>query len=220
MLCGGELSTNIRSTLNCIDINALQFEDVNYATKALNDLYGNTLGGLIKGGGIRLSYSKNPLGVRTPTSAGSNGVTAHHQLTNSSASSPFPLEGFASRASVDIGSSVLRRDSTVTSPPPSSSNYTFMTSPPPRFFSPTVSSSAFATSNNPPSSFPRTTTNLQHGFIAHHNPNNASVSTFSPFGIPTTNVHAAITDQTSSDTHDHHFSHNANTNNIEAARAG
>lgn len=49
-----------------------QFEDVGYATKTLNELYGNTLGGLIKGGGIRLSYSKNPLGVRTPTSAGSN----------------------------------------------------------------------------------------------------------------------------------------------------
>ncbi|KAJ6616199.1 hypothetical protein B0H10DRAFT_1404773 [Mycena sp. CBHHK59/15] len=50
----------------------VEFEDVSYATKTLNELYGNTLGGLIKGGGIRLSYSKNPLGVRTPTSAGSN----------------------------------------------------------------------------------------------------------------------------------------------------
>lgn len=37
-----------------------------YATKALGDLYGTTLNGLVKGG-IRLSYSKNPLGVRTPT---------------------------------------------------------------------------------------------------------------------------------------------------------
>ncbi|KAJ6560370.1 hypothetical protein B0H19DRAFT_849524, partial [Mycena capillaripes] len=42
----------------------VEFEDVSYATKTLNELYGNTLGGLIKGGGIRLSYSKNPLGVR------------------------------------------------------------------------------------------------------------------------------------------------------------
>ncbi|CAK5275259.1 unnamed protein product [Mycena citricolor] len=47
----------------------VEFEDVNYATKTLNELYGNTLNGMIKGGGIRLSYSKNPLGVRTPTSA-------------------------------------------------------------------------------------------------------------------------------------------------------
>ncbi|KII95306.1 hypothetical protein PLICRDRAFT_209958 [Plicaturopsis crispa FD-325 SS-3] len=50
----------------------VEFDDVAYATKALNDLYGNTLNGLIKGGGIRLSYSKNPLGVRTPTSASSD----------------------------------------------------------------------------------------------------------------------------------------------------
>ncbi|KAJ3982278.1 hypothetical protein F5890DRAFT_1416020 [Lentinula detonsa] len=47
----------------------VEFEDVNAATKAINDLYGNTLNGLVKGGGIRLSYSKNPLGIRTPTSA-------------------------------------------------------------------------------------------------------------------------------------------------------
>ncbi|KAJ6561469.1 hypothetical protein DFH09DRAFT_1316046 [Mycena vulgaris] len=40
----------------------VEFEDVGYATKTLNELYGNTLGGLIKGGGIRLSYSKNRLG--------------------------------------------------------------------------------------------------------------------------------------------------------------
>ncbi|KAJ7693812.1 hypothetical protein B0H17DRAFT_1199506 [Mycena rosella] len=52
----------------------VEFEDVSYATKTLNELYGHTLGGLIKGGGIRLSYSKNPLGVRTPTSAGGGGM--------------------------------------------------------------------------------------------------------------------------------------------------
>ncbi|KAG1836706.1 hypothetical protein F4604DRAFT_1602348 [Suillus subluteus] len=34
------------------------------ATKALNELYGNTLGGIVKNDGIRLSHSKNPLGVR------------------------------------------------------------------------------------------------------------------------------------------------------------
>ena len=48
-----------------------------YATKALNDLNGDNLGGLIKGGGIRLSYSKNPLGVRTPTSG--NGISSLQQ---------------------------------------------------------------------------------------------------------------------------------------------
>lgn len=47
----------------------VEFEDVAHATKALADLYGRTLprpGGLPGKGGIRLSFSKNPLGVRGP----------------------------------------------------------------------------------------------------------------------------------------------------------
>ena len=35
----------------------VEFDDVNFATRALQEMYGNTLGGVIKGG-IRLSYSK------------------------------------------------------------------------------------------------------------------------------------------------------------------
>lgn len=42
----------------------VEFDDVSYATKALNELYGHPLHNSIKGG-IRLSFSKNPLGVRT-----------------------------------------------------------------------------------------------------------------------------------------------------------
>jgi hypothetical protein len=38
----------------------VEYDSVDYATRALHDLYGHTLGGLVKGG-IRLSYSKNPL---------------------------------------------------------------------------------------------------------------------------------------------------------------
>ncbi|KAJ7771096.1 hypothetical protein DFH07DRAFT_734821 [Mycena maculata] len=57
----------------------VEFDDVGYATKTLNELYGHTLGGLIKGGGIRLSYSKNPLGVRTPTSASGGGPLLQQQ---------------------------------------------------------------------------------------------------------------------------------------------
>ena len=44
---------------------------MHHATKAIAELSGNTLRGAVKNG-IRLSYSKNPLGVRTPTSAGGN----------------------------------------------------------------------------------------------------------------------------------------------------
>lgn len=41
----------------------VEFEDITFATKALNELYGHPLHNSVKGG-IRLSYSKNPLGVR------------------------------------------------------------------------------------------------------------------------------------------------------------
>ncbi|KAI9780561.1 MAG: cell cycle RNA binding protein whi3 [Geoglossum umbratile] len=42
----------------------VEFEDVSFATKALNELYGRPLSNSQKGG-IRLSFSKNPLGVRS-----------------------------------------------------------------------------------------------------------------------------------------------------------
>ncbi|KAL9579691.1 MAG: hypothetical protein Q9212_004956 [Teloschistes hypoglaucus] len=42
----------------------VEFEDISFATKALNELYGHLLHNSLKGG-IRLSFSKNPLGVRT-----------------------------------------------------------------------------------------------------------------------------------------------------------
>ncbi|CAO3565934.1 unnamed protein product [Mortierella alpina] len=44
----------------------VEFENVECATQALNDLYGNPLSNSVKGG-IRLSFSKNPLGVRNST---------------------------------------------------------------------------------------------------------------------------------------------------------
>jgi hypothetical protein len=51
---------------------------VHHATKAIAELSGNTLRGAVKNG-IRLSYSKNPLGVRTPTSADTGGPTLQQQ---------------------------------------------------------------------------------------------------------------------------------------------
>ena len=51
----------------------VEFEDVSFATKALNELYGHPLHNSIKGG-IRLSFSKNPLGVR---SGQTNGMVAN-----------------------------------------------------------------------------------------------------------------------------------------------
>lgn len=39
----------------------VEFDDVHTAGKAMSELNGNTLNGAIKNGGIRLSFSKNPL---------------------------------------------------------------------------------------------------------------------------------------------------------------
>lgn len=47
----------------------VEFEDISFATKALNELYGHPLHNSVKGG-IRLSFSKNPLGVRNAQSGG------------------------------------------------------------------------------------------------------------------------------------------------------
>ncbi|EIM19789.1 hypothetical protein E3Q22_02188 [Wallemia mellicola] len=60
----------------------VEFEDVQLATKTLHDLYGNTLNGLIRGG-IRLSYSKNPLGVRSNPTPSSQQPTHLHQQAQS-----------------------------------------------------------------------------------------------------------------------------------------
>lgn len=58
----------------------VEFEDVSFATKALNELYGHPLHNSVKGG-IRLSFSKNPLGVRTGQPGSVTGMAApmnHH----------------------------------------------------------------------------------------------------------------------------------------------
>ena len=47
----------------------VEFESVSFATKVLNELYGHPLHNSTKGG-IRLSFSKNPLGVRSQHNSG------------------------------------------------------------------------------------------------------------------------------------------------------
>lgn len=126
----------------------LQFEDVQYASRALALMSGNTLNGAVKNG-IRLSYSKNPLGVRTPNapnSAGghnSNGSSSQVQQALTSPNQyqqhgqgqgPSPSSAssdtFQSRISDDFGghpqhrlpTSILRRDSTLSPTSPTHSN--------------------------------------------------------------------------------------------------
>ncbi|KAI9870200.1 MAG: cell cycle RNA binding protein whi3 [Pleopsidium flavum] len=82
----------------------VEFEDVSFATKALNELYGHPLHNSVKGG-IRLSFSKNPLGVRT----GQPGSMA----PPTPMSPQGPMLGFAG-----IGGSASQPFATASGPPP------------------------------------------------------------------------------------------------------
>ncbi|KAF2732624.1 hypothetical protein EJ04DRAFT_525205 [Polyplosphaeria fusca] len=88
----------------------VEFEDVSFATKALNELYGQPLHNSVKGG-IRLSFSKNPLGVRTGQSTSMGSA--------SSISPAASMPGFGGAVAAPPGFS------TVTGPPPG------LTAPPP-----------------------------------------------------------------------------------------
>lgn len=76
----------------------VEFDDVSFATKALHDLYGVQLTNSVKGG-IRLSFSKNPLGVRAPQAPGQgpsgsmggpNGLIGHSSNGFAAATGPPP----------------------------------------------------------------------------------------------------------------------------------
>lgn len=150
----------------------VEFEDVNYASKALSELYGHNLNGLVKGG-IRLSYSKNPLGVRTPTNV-ANGAGIQQGLHQFNASSFPSLQEALTRQqsgglSIDISAIRSRREANeVTSP----TQYFTSSPPPPRFFSPPPSSNyAFTGLANAPG--------------LNRSNNISFTSTFSPFGSST-----------------------------------
>ncbi|EIW61406.1 uncharacterized protein TRAVEDRAFT_34908 [Trametes versicolor FP-101664 SS1] len=166
----------------------IEFETVEYATKALNELYGDSLNGLVRNGGIRLSYSKNPLGVRTPNSGGSGpSLQQQQQLSREplqEANRDFG-EIFARHTDSADTIRAIRRDTSGMTSPTSSYHYT-TSPPPPRFFSPPpgVFNGVFPTST----SFPRA--NPQGYGLG-----SSSSSTFSPFGIP----HSSIPDQPSAE---------------------
>jgi hypothetical protein len=81
----------------------VEFEDISFATKALNELYGHPLHNSVKGG-IRLSFSKNPLGVRTGQSSSMGPASSITPTT--------PLSGFGGNVAAPPGFS------TATGPPP------------------------------------------------------------------------------------------------------
>jgi hypothetical protein len=106
----------------------VEFEDTSFATKALNELYGHPLHNSVKGG-IRLSFSKNPLGVRSGQQS-NNGMQ--------SPLSPHPgMQGMGGAGGVPAGFS------TAMGPPPGLSAPPGLAGPPPMNGGPMNGSSAF-----------------------------------------------------------------------------
>ncbi|KAI0686630.1 hypothetical protein C8Q76DRAFT_761708, partial [Earliella scabrosa] len=179
----------------------VEFDNVDYATRALNELYSDSLNRLVRNCGIRLSYSKNPLGVHTPNSGG-NGPSLqqqqHHHLPSRESQdghrdSIFPGDTYTRHADSADTIPAIRRDTSGTTSPTSSYHYT-TSPPPPRFFSPPPPSGTFgglATST----AFP------------HVNPQgfgfSSSSTSFSRFGIP----HSPMPDQPSADSSNDHLAH-------------
>ncbi|KAI0784838.1 hypothetical protein C8Q75DRAFT_372084 [Abortiporus biennis] len=199
----------------------VEFEDVVYASQAMKELYGNTLDGLVKNGGIRLSYSKNPLGVRTPTGA-TNGSSLQHQQQqqNLNASHFFSGDVYPQRLtdldSIVRSSQTRRETSSGLTSPTSASNSSYhyttsVSSQPPRFISSAsasslsspLSTSPFAASSSAlafNSTYPRGNQPATgFGFSAS---NTTSSSTFSPFSIGISSTpasHSSIPDQSSTE---------------------
>jgi hypothetical protein len=99
----------------------VEFEDTSFATKALNELYGHPLHNSVKGG-IRLSFSKNPLGVRSQQNA-NNHAAASMALHAAAATSMASLGNGGAVGGGGGGGSVSTSGapqgfSTATGPPP------------------------------------------------------------------------------------------------------
>lgn len=190
----------------------------------MNDLYGSTLNGLIKGGGIRLSYSKNPLGVRTPTSASTSMQQqqplphyAYHQ--DSYIPRHYPEDARAYRGGLGQG---------LSSPPPHSASGGYggsymMSSPPPRFSAPSTAAFQGPTASASSAYLPRSGPSYDYGV-----PSSASLSSsgFSPFTLSTPPHSSTIPDHHHpAIEHEHHFLHGALSspplgNHVETARVG
>ncbi|KAF8514809.1 hypothetical protein BU17DRAFT_68177 [Hysterangium stoloniferum] len=160
----------------------VEFEDVNYATRALNELYGNQLNGLVKGG-IRLSFSKNPLGVRPPPSTTNshqgqnprrewNGqMQQQHQQQQAPPGLNYAVnDAYQPRQQqlpLDVGAgrpiqNQNQPQNDILGSPGSSYGYG-MSSPPSRFFSPPPTASFSAMGSGPSSAFPRSASQVGFG---------------------------------------------------------
>jgi hypothetical protein len=213
---------------------------VQFATRALNDLYGNNLKGLVKGG-IRLSYSKNPLGVRTPIGT-SNSNTLQQLSQNNNNNTPngtYPSTSameFHPKSAEEQQSrtvNIVRRETSVASPSlpphamPSSFGTNFLASPPPRFTSSSPSATFGPSSGATSTTFmPRSSGSMNMNMFGYSLPSSATSlasSTFSPFGPSNTPPpHTRIPETSDDQPHSQHFVHQTlspPSNNLEAARA-
>ncbi|THV08199.1 hypothetical protein K435DRAFT_814699 [Dendrothele bispora CBS 962.96] len=198
----------------------VEFEDVSAASRTISELYGHTLNGLVKGGGIRLSYSKNPLGVRTPTSATSGGSALQQQQ-------PPPGHMGPGAAFVSHGQGSAQQQN----------SHNFMVSAQPPRFSGSASSSTFGsfpgTTNGGAFMFGHNINSINMNSIHSHTPGYRLTSTsndmppssgFSPFDVGSPAVHrGSIPDQNSSDPQhhqQHYISRTLSPHTVEAARAG
>lgn len=189
----------------------------------------------MKNGGIRLSYSKNPLGVRTPTSAGAGSSLQQQQNAQLGKAAMMPAEAFQHRQAFDSDPStatIRREPSNISSPQPSAFGYP-RSPPPPRFFSPPPAPGNFGTVT---SAAPLNATNFPRGSHSFGLSIGGSggAANFSPFGLPllspptqsNTPSHSMIPDHPSSEvtlSHPQHFPHRAlspSSTTLEAARAG
>jgi hypothetical protein len=106
----------------------VEFEDTSFATKALNELYGHPLHNSVKGG-IRLSFSKNPLGVRS------------QQNANNHAAASLAMHAAAATSMSGLGGGAVGGGSTSSAAP---QGFTTATGPPPGLVPPPGSSNGFA----------------------------------------------------------------------------
>jgi len=137
------------------------------------------LNGLVKGGRIRLSYSKNPLGVRTPTSATTNGMLQQQQalkdLGSVQINTPYyPSESSMTRQPELNGRPLGRRESL--------QSYPYTHPPAPRFSSSASHYSAAVSQVPSHSSYPRS---IQSQF---------GLDSFAPFRLTTASTHQQISE--------------------------
>lgn len=133
----------------------------------------------MKGGGIRLSYSKNPLGVRTPTSATANGMQQQQQALKELSSVQvsaqyYPSEPNLIRQSELNGGPLSRRESL--------QNYPYTHPPAPRFSSSANHYSTAVSQIPAHSSYPRS---IQSQF---------GLDSFVPFRLATASTHQQMSE--------------------------